>query len=522
MKTFSKVGIAVLALSISGAASALKTEVATGQTATLFVQNGSLYCSGSLSAATCGDGGEYTTTDQKAALDNSYISTAPPDNEFGHVRSFFVPTYMGIDNVTTVDAIEGKTAFLAQDGSVFWMGFHPTLSQKKNFDPVEVPDLQGATDITLVGGYFDQRDHLAAVIDGRVFIYSFEYDTTVEVTGLPNNVVAIDGDATHLLMLTADGMLYASGDNMYGALGNGSYTTGILSSATQVVDESGDPLLGVSKFSAGENLSMAIVAGVPYTWGLNRNGALGLGTLDETITREYAAPISNFVTTGLSATDVSTDGSSLILAADGSLWAMGWHNGIMGGAYLASTSPTMIVEDGVEELYVSNGDVWFVKHKGEIKGWGGHIYGQQGHGESVETHELTLVAPFRGGPENTCPVPEPQIVTEYVEVPGPIQYVTEYVEVPVEVEVIKEVQVPGPTEYVVKEVPRDLSAMTKKELKALIREARRAIKQGNRSSNRGHGNNTDRQDDDNPGKGKGGPNAKSKDGHDDDEHKSKR
>jgi hypothetical protein len=75
---------------------------------------------------------------------------------------------------------------------------------------------------------------------------------------------------------------------------------------------------------------------------------------------------------------------------------------------------------------------------------------------------------------------------------------------------------------VVKEVPRDLSAMSKKELQMLIREARRNIKQINRSSNRGHGNNTDRHDDDNPGKGKGGPNAKSKDGWDEDEYKGKR
>ena len=508
---------AAVLLVISGPVLALQTEVASGKTSTLFIKDGSLYCSGSLASGACGDGGDYVTPEEALSIANIYASKS------GSFYSFYSPTYLGVDNVKTVDAVFWKSAFLTNDGKVFWMGYH---NSAKTMVPTEIVELQDATDITLMGnGSADTNDHLLAIIGDKVYAYSFQYGDVVEVVGLPNNVVAIDADSTHALFLTDDGQLFASGDNTFGQLGVGHANTTSLYVAEQVVDINGVVLTGVQKISAGHNLSMAIVNGAPYTWGQNRNGALGIGSLDETITRNYAGLIENF--TGGTVADVSTNGATLILTTSGDLWAMGWHNAIMGSAYNRSKVPTKLVAGDVTDLFINNGDTWFVRHDGEIKGWGGGIFGQHAHGSRLETHELTLVNPFEGGPAPVqCPIVEPEIIEVEVEVPGPIQYVdvetivevevpgpTVYVdkivEVPVEVpgptvyvdvpgptvyinrtiEVEVPVEVPGPTVYVDKivevpvevlvevevevevEVPRDLSTMTEDELELLIKQA---------------------------------------------------
>jgi len=486
---------AAITLALSGSAFGLQTELATGKTHTLIVQNGSLYCSGNLTMGNCATGGEFVDAARMASLQSTYAT------KNGGIYNFYSPKYIGIDNVKTVDAIYGKSAVLSNNGNVTWFGLQ---NGQRNYDPVDIPSLSGATDITMLGGLQNYLDSVYAVIGGDVFVYNFGTGITEQVYGIPSNIVSVDADQTHVLMLSADGTLFAAGQNIDGQLGDGSNIDTTYTQAVQVIDENGLPLEFVTAFSAGEGLSMAVSDGIAMSWGVNRNGALGIGSFDDTITRNFAGAIADY--TGQAA-NVSTDGATIILGTDGSVWGMGWTNSTMLSSQTRTSAPTLLIESGVTDLYVNNGDTWFVKQDGIIKGWGGGLYGQHARGTaaengvySLETHTLTATTPLEGGPINACPVQEVVTTieyvdvvgpTNYVDVPGPIEYVdvvgpTNYVDVPgpieyvdVVVEKIVEIIVTETVEVEVEKIVevsviRDLSQMTYTELKTLIRAAKKA------------------------------------------------
>ena len=490
--------VGAVAIAMSGAAFGLQTDVSTGTMSTLYIENGSVFCSGALTAGQCAD---LNGTLDIAKMNATYATKKGGD------YSRYTPTYIGVDDAKTVDVVMGKGAVLTNAGTVMWFGYN---NGTRNFTPVEIDALAGATDISLMGGKLNDADKLFAIINGVAYVYSFATDQVEEIYGVAN-ATAIDADDEHVLILTEAGTLFAAGANESGQLGTGNYNSTGYNDAQPVVDINGLPLEGVTQFSAGHKLSMAVVNGAAYSWGTNRNGALGIGVLDDSITREYADIIADYTGT---ATNVSTNSATLIQDADGSLWGMGWHN----NQPTRSITPTKLVASGVTDLYVNNGDVWFVKHEGALKAWGGGLYGQQGHGTaeenntySLETHTLTNVKAFEGGPEAAfCPIVEPEIITN-------IEYVTEYVdrevivtetvEVPVEKIVIQ-------TEYVEVEkivevevekivtVEPNYNEMSKGELDALIKKLKKINKDNkDDKDDNGHGHGNDKDDKDDNGHG---------------------
>ena len=160
-------------------------------------------------------------------------------------------------------------------------------------------------------------------------------------------MVAIAAGETHCLALTSEGLVYAWGDGSCGQLGNNTIT---YSQVPVQVDPSG-ALAGknVVAIAAGSGHSLALTAdGSVYAWGDNFSGELGnSGTLNSPV----PVAVDPFgVLAGKSVTAISAgDEDSLALTSDGQAVAWGKNNyGQLGnGITGTSTVPVLVNTDGI-------------------------------------------------------------------------------------------------------------------------------------------------------------------------------
>src|SRR5207237_1349033 len=124
----------------------------------------------------------------------------------------------------------------------------------------------------------------------------------------------------HSMALKADGTVWAWGDNSYGQLGDGTFTS--RSKPVRVTN-----LPSVTAISMGGRHSLALAPdGTVWAWGENDNGQLGNGTF--TLASPYGiptpAPVVNL--TGVAA--IAGGGNySIALREDGAVWTWGRNNG---------------------------------------------------------------------------------------------------------------------------------------------------------------------------------------------------
>ena len=102
-------------------------------------------------------------------------------------------------------------------------------------------------------------------------------DDSASTFGGNNAATAIAAGNNHLLIL-ANGVVYAVGDNSKGQLGNGATGTTESIVVPVMIDET-TTLTGVKNIAAGDDFSMALLEdGSIYAWGSNKSGQLGDGT----------------------------------------------------------------------------------------------------------------------------------------------------------------------------------------------------------------------------------------------------
>jgi alpha-tubulin suppressor-like RCC1 family protein len=155
---------------------------------------------------------------------------------------------------------------------------------------------------------------------------------------LTSGVVAVSAGDIHSLFLKVDGSVWAMGNNSFGQLGDGSNT---LSNVPVAVTGAGTS--GVVAISAGSSHSLLIKAdGSLWAMGYNSNGQLGDGSNDAT-----NLPIE-ILASGVQAADAGGF-HSVFLKTDGSLWTMGTNdNGQLGdGSTTASNVPVQIRDQAV-------------------------------------------------------------------------------------------------------------------------------------------------------------------------------
>ena len=151
-------------------------------------------------------------------------------------------------------------------------------------------------------------------------------NTPIQVSGL-SGVLAIAGGYLHSLALKSDGTVWAWGENVYGELGNGTYSTaahGGINTPVQVLG-----LTGVMAIAGTGFHSLALKSdGTVWAWGLNLYGELGNGTYTTTSPDGIATPVHVLGPGGVGyLTNITSIAvglyDSLALKSDGTVWAWG-------------------------------------------------------------------------------------------------------------------------------------------------------------------------------------------------------
>jgi alpha-tubulin suppressor-like RCC1 family protein len=198
--------------------------------------------------------------------------------------------------------------------------------------------------------------------------------------GLAANVVAGAAGEYHSLFVTADGTLWAMGNNADGQLGTGTYTSTNLpvSVASNVV-----------AVAAGDYHSLFVKSdGTLWVMGGNSYGQLGYGPTARQYTPVSVA--SNVVAVAAGWED------SFFLKADGTLWSMGYDEyGQLGtGTNTGSDINPLPLKVASDVVAVAAGDEHslFVKADGTLWAAGYNYYGELGNGTASNTNLPVIVA----------------------------------------------------------------------------------------------------------------------------------
>ena len=210
---------------------------------------------------------------------------------------------------------------------------------------------------------------------------------TIKVTKLsfsPVKSVSASGD--HSMFLKSDGTLWATGNNTYGQLGDG--TSVSKTTPVQVAT-------GIASVSAGYEFTMFIKTdSTLWAMGNNSMGQLGIGT-----TASAAAPVQ--IMTGVRSVSAGYS-HTLILKNDGAAWATGYNSyGQLGDGTMSSKSTPVQVMTGVASLAAGYLHSLFVKSDGTLWTSGYNYASQLGDGSvvnrSAPVQVLTNVASVAGG-----------------------------------------------------------------------------------------------------------------------------
>lgn len=304
-----------------------------------------------------------------------------------HVPS---PTGSGrLSRVVQVAIGEDNAVGLADDGTVFSWGSYPAHGAGNDARfPNVVKDPTGAAPLTgIVSVSAGRLFSMALTADGKVYAWGWNSDgqtgrgTRSTSEPLPalvrkdddgaelSNIVAISAGYAFGLALTADGKVYAWGQNSNGQLGQGARTASTnppTLRAVLVKDPSGTGILSnIARISAGGHHALAVDRnGKMFSWGRSVNGQLGDGA-NRPVYNETHKPIA---VVGPASTGQFGDIAAI---------AAGYYNSLA------------------------------VNTSGEVYAWGWNFRGALGNGSSASddvAYPVPVVHPSGGGKLNVAPV----------------------------------------------------------------------------------------------------------------------
>ncbi|MCC3153644.1 hypothetical protein Q3A66_12515 [Hymenobacter sp. BT770] len=314
-----------------------------------------------------------------------------------------------------VAAGTSHTLALTTDGRLYTWGGNSKGqlgdgTTKQHLTPVAVKLPEEAAHATWKQVAAGTSHSLALTTDGHLYAWgnntngqlgqgtSLDYAHPVEVP-LPESArnttwaqVAAGND--HTLALTADGRLFAWGNNQFGQLGDGSYAT---SREPEAVGQTQKlAALRWANVAAGRFHTLAVTRdGKLYSWGSNRFGQLG----EEDDTRRnlptlmlMPGSLANAVWTQVAAGDAH----SLALSADGRLVA--WGNNCAGqlgdGTTVRQLQPVVVTlpenaSAAVAWTRIASGGFHNLAYTadGQLYAWGANRFGQLGDGTALDHNQ---------------------------------------------------------------------------------------------------------------------------------------
>lgn len=194
------------------------------------------------------------------------------------------------------------------------------------------------------------------------------------------------GCGPHVLLVNADGQLFAWGHNGYGQLGTGATNQGM-----SPVPVSGN-MLGkkVREVACGSHHSMALTHdGEVFAWGYNNCGQIGSGsTANQPTPKKVGSCLLGKTAVGISC----GQSSSMALLSNGEVYSWGYNgNGHLGiGNNANQLTPCRITAlQGlcVQQIVSGWGHCLAVTDEGLLYAWGSNTFGQLGTGN--KTHQLS-------------------------------------------------------------------------------------------------------------------------------------
>jgi alpha-tubulin suppressor-like RCC1 family protein len=210
-------------------------------------------------------------------------------------------------------------------------------------------------------------------------------DTPV-LSALPSGttVSAAVGGYANSLFLTTTGSVYATGDDTYGELGNGTTSTTVTTSPTLVTFPAGTVMTAVA---VGYYNDLALTStGQVYAWGLNNEGQLGNSS-----TTDADVPTLVSLPSGTVATAIAAGyGHELALTSTGQIYAWGLGtSGQLGNAAITSTSTPVAVHlpAGTSASAIAAGyaQSLAVTSTGLVLAWGDNSAGELGNGTTTSS-----------------------------------------------------------------------------------------------------------------------------------------
>lgn len=201
-----------------------------------------------------------------------------------------------------------------------------------------------------------------------------------QITGL-SNVVAISAGSYHSMALTADGTVYAWGNNHYGQVGQGSIAVSVIWQPTVVPTL---PLHRIKALAAGNLHCLALdTTGHVWGWGYNASGAVGTGNT-ETL---KVTPVQ--ITTPSLIRAIAAGGyHSLAITDSGTVLSWGYNASGQLGNGNTTNQPSPVAVSGLDNIItISAGYLHSAASSASGYGytWGCNAFGQLGNGSITDS-----------------------------------------------------------------------------------------------------------------------------------------
>jgi alpha-tubulin suppressor-like RCC1 family protein len=290
------------------------------------------------------------------------------------------PIRIIFNNVQNISAGQYHSLILKTDGTLWACG------QNYSATPVEI--MTNVKDVA--GGYYHT---LILKTDGTLWSCggnhygqlgtgdSIDRATPVQVM---TEVKSVTAGYYHSLIVKTEGTLWCCGENNYGQLGDGT-TTRRLTPVVVMTD--------VQTTAAGYNHSLILKKdGTLWVCGRNYSGQLGDGT---TLDKHLPVQIMTNVKKVSAGGGDAIHANSLILKADGTLWACGDNRyGQCGAGYAPSVNPPMQIMTDIQEIASGSDHSIILKTDGTVWACGWNAAGQLGDGTRTDRHSpVRIISP---------------------------------------------------------------------------------------------------------------------------------